>query len=206
MKPMSYVGLLMLVLSVFFLISAASAALVDNFTPAAGTSSSSGSTSGTDTGAGGNSSGGGTTASACDLTGTWDFVGIDTHTLVITQSGNTIHGDYVDQSGKIDGVLSGNSFTGTWSESPTYKGPNDAGKFVLTLASDCNSLSGTWGYDQASTGGHTWVGTKKSGSTGGSTGQATSVEGKKAPLSMVTMLGALCVAIVLLGIRSRRKG
>ncbi|MEI6293546.1 MAG: cohesin domain-containing protein [Methanomicrobiales archaeon] len=37
-------------------------------------------------------------------------------------------------------------------------------------------------------------------------GGTITVGGKKAPLSMVTMLGALCAAVVLLGIRSRRKG
>jgi len=69
-------------------------------------------------------------AAGCDMTGTWDFDGT---TLVITQSGGTVHGEYVDQSGKLDGTLSGKTFSGTWSESPTYKGPSDAGKFVLTL-------------------------------------------------------------------------
>lgn len=37
-------------------------------------------------------------------------------------------------------------------------------------------------------------------------GGTITVGGKKAPLSAVTLLGALCVAVIFLGIRSRRKG
>jgi hypothetical protein len=48
------------------------------------------------------------------------------------------------------------------------------------------------------------TGSTSSGS--GTTADTTSVVGGKAPLSTVTMVGALCVVVVLLGIRSRRKG
>jgi hypothetical protein len=48
------------------------------------------------------------------------------------------------------------------------------------------------------------TGSTSSGS--GTTTGTTNVGGGKAPLSTVTMVGALCVAVVLLGIRNRRKG
>ncbi|MCX6701562.1 MAG: FecR family protein, partial [Methanomicrobiales archaeon] len=125
MKTRSYFGLVTLVLSVLFFISAASA--------------------------------------ACDLTGTWDFITeSSTLTLVITQSGSSVHGNYNANSGKLDGTMSGNTFTGRWSEAPTYTGPKNAGGFVITVSGDCATFTGTCGLDQSSTGWN-WRGIKKSG-------------------------------------------
>jgi hypothetical protein len=127
MKTRSYFGLVTLVLSVLFFISAASA--------------------------------------ACDLTGTWDFVTeSSTLTLVITQSGSSVHGNYNANSGRLDGTMSGNTFTGRWSEAPTYTGPKNAGGFVITVSGDCATFTGTCGLDQSSTG-WSWRGIKKSGPT-----------------------------------------
>jgi len=133
MKPRSYFGLFILVLTAFFFISSASA--------------------------------------ACDMTGTWNGGGVWGN-MIFTQSGSTVHAEYTHDAGKLDGTLVGNKFTGRWSESPTYKGPGDAGGAVFTVAADCASFSGTWGYDQSSTS-SSWSGTKTSGSTGSTTTQPT---------------------------------
>ena len=123
MKPRSYFGLFILVLTAFFFISSASA--------------------------------------ACDMTGTWNGGGVWGN-MIFTQSGSTVHAEYTHDAGKLDGTLVGNKFTGRWSESPTYKGPGDAGGAVFTVSADCASFSGTWGYDQSSTS-SSWSGTKTSG-------------------------------------------
>jgi len=129
MKSMLYFRMIILVLSLVFLISFASA--------------------------------------ACDYSGTWVTNWGD---MTITQSGQygeIISGSYVHDSGKITGRLSGSTVTGKWSEAPTYSGPRDAGGFVFKF-NDCNSFSGTYGYDQA-TSGSTWSGTRKSGPTSSTT-------------------------------------
>ncbi|MEI6293545.1 MAG: hypothetical protein WCP36_07660 [Methanomicrobiales archaeon] len=95
----------------------------------------------------------------CDLTGTWNT---DFGKMVITQSGSTVHGEYDHDAGRLDGTMSGKTLTGRWSESPSYKGPGDAGGVVLTISDNCASFTGTWGYDQASSGSG-WSGTKTSG-------------------------------------------
>jgi hypothetical protein len=107
------------------------------------------------------SPGSGTATTTNNITGTWNT---DFGKMVITQSGSTVHGEYDHDDGKLDGILSGKTLTGRWSESPSYKGPSDAGGVVLTFSDNYASFSGTWGYDQASTGG-SWSGTKASAST-----------------------------------------
>ncbi len=66
--------------------------------------------------------------------------------MTLSQSGNLVTGTYTHDNGGIEGTVSGNTLTGRWSESPSYQEPNDAGQFVFTMAPDCGSFTGTWGY------------------------------------------------------------
>jgi hypothetical protein len=80
--------------------------------------------------------------------------------MVLVQTGNNVSGTYTHDSGHIVGTLSGNKLTGTWSESPSYSPPDDAGDVELTISGDCNSITGQWRY--GSTGGWSgsWSGTR----------------------------------------------
>lgn len=66
--------------------------------------------------------------------------------MLLTQNGNTITGTYVHDSGKISGKVSGNKLIGTWSESPSYAAPNDAGDIEFTMSNDGKSFTGSWRY------------------------------------------------------------
>ncbi|WP_319508931.1 hypothetical protein [uncultured Methanolobus sp.] len=52
--------------------------------------------------------------------GEWDSNWGD---MTITQSGDKIIGEYAHDDGKIEGVVNGDVFIGTWSESPSYAVP-----------------------------------------------------------------------------------
>jgi hypothetical protein len=79
--------------------------------------------------------------------GSWDS---DWGIMEFTQTGDKVIGTYTHDNGKIEGSVSGNTLTGTWSESPTYKPPKDAGDFVITLAADEKSFTGNWRYGSGS--------------------------------------------------------
>ena len=68
--------------------------------------------------------------------------------LEINLTGLRAGGTYIHDNGKIEGTLSadGRTLMGTWSEAPSYKPPQDAGKFILKLADDGQSFSGRWCY------------------------------------------------------------
>jgi hypothetical protein len=80
---------------------------------------------------------------ACNFTGIWDT---DFGDLQLTQTGNVLTGVYNYQEGKITGGVTGNTATGTWSESPSFQPPLDAGDFTFTLSSDCKLFTGQWRY------------------------------------------------------------
>jgi hypothetical protein len=91
-------------------------------------------------------------------TGTWETT---YGTMVLSQTGNQVTGNYEHDSGHITGTVSGNVLTGTWSEAPTYSpANNDAGDVQLTISPDGNSFTGGWRH--GSSGGWTmnWTGTK----------------------------------------------
>lgn len=81
--------------------------------------------------------------------------------MTVTQSGDKIIGEYPDDEGKIEGVVNGDTFIGTWSESPSYAEPNDAGDVELKLSKDGNSWTGQWRYGSEGTAWDgVWTGTK----------------------------------------------
>jgi hypothetical protein len=67
--------------------------------------------------------------------------------LTIKMNGQRLTGTYPHDQGRIDGTVSedGTTFTGTWSEAPSYSLPNDAGPLVLRLSQDKSSFDGQWG-------------------------------------------------------------
>jgi hypothetical protein len=100
-------------------------------------------------------SAGGASAPAgdCSWTGTWDVGWSGTSsggaTMTLLQNGDVVTGGYNYQDGTIAGTTSGLVLTGTWSEAPSHSPPDDAGPIEFTLAADCGSFSGRWGYGEA---------------------------------------------------------
>ena len=76
--------------------------------------------------------------------GTWET---SYGTMTLTQSGNSVDGNYTHDEGHISGTVSGSVLTGRWDEAPTRTGPSDAGPIQFTLAPDGQSFTGTWRYD-----------------------------------------------------------
>ena len=80
--------------------------------------------------------------------------------MILTQNGSIVTGTYTHDNGRINGTISGNVFTGTWSESASYSPPNDAGDMELTMAADGKSFSGKWRYGSEGSWGN-WEGGKR---------------------------------------------
>lgn len=80
-------------------------------------------------------------------TGKWDTG--HNGLMTLTQTGNSVTGVYEHEGGRITGIVSGNVFTGTWSEAPSYRPPDDAGDMEFTLAADGKSFTGRWRYDSS---------------------------------------------------------
>lgn len=90
-------------------------------------------------------------------TGTWST---NWGQMVLTQTGDTVTGNYTWDNGKITGKVVGNKLVGTWSEAPSYSPPNDAGDFEFTMSADGKSLSGVWRYGSSGGWSGDWTGTK----------------------------------------------
>jgi hypothetical protein len=71
----------------------------------------------------------------------------------VSQTGDHVSGTYDQGRGVIDGTISGNILSGSWTRK------NDRGVFRLSLSSDGNSFSGTWSRSDGS--GGPWIGTRK---------------------------------------------
>jgi hypothetical protein len=89
--------------------------------------------------------------------GTWDT---SWGTMVLTQAGDSVSGTYTWDSGHIEGSVTGNVFSGLWSEAPSYNLPDDAGTVVLTLSPDGNSITGNWRYGLSGAWDGSWTGTR----------------------------------------------
>jgi hypothetical protein len=90
-------------------------------------------------------------------TGTWGRA--DWGTMTVTQSGGRAKGTYTWDDGRMEGVVSGLVFKGTWNEAPTRQGPRDAGEFELRMSGDGKSFTGWWRYADGSASGD-WNGTR----------------------------------------------
>ena len=97
----------------------------------------------------------------CSWTGIWETNFGD---MELVQEGSTVTGSYTHDQGRISGTVSGNTFTGTWSEAPSYSPSNDAGGVQLVMAEGCTSFRGSWryGHDKTSWDGD-WTGTRARG-------------------------------------------
>jgi len=92
--------------------------------------------------------------------------------LETTVSEHNIKGTYTWDQGKIVGQIAkhGTDVSATWSESPDYKPPKNAGKVTWTLSADHNSFTGTWGYGDSFTNGTrggTWTGVRVTAASAG---------------------------------------
>ena len=82
------------------------------------------------------------TAATYSYTGTWQVSG-SWGTMTLTQSGNRVTGTYTHQSGSVNGMVSGNVFTGTWMQT----GNNRSGQLEFTMSADGMSFTVKWKYD-----------------------------------------------------------
>ncbi|MGE5405292.1 MAG: hypothetical protein ACM3PP_10205, partial [Candidatus Saccharibacteria bacterium] len=89
--------------------------------------------------------------------GTWNTTWGE---MKLTQDGSNINGTYVHATGKISGTLNGRTFTGKWSEAPTYTPPYEAGDVVITISTDGKSMTGKWRYGTSGDWQTNWRGTR----------------------------------------------
>ncbi|HVO14744.1 MAG TPA: hypothetical protein VMV26_05995 [Alphaproteobacteria bacterium] len=77
--------------------------------------------------------------------------------VVLRRTGERVvgHYDYGYGPGQIDGVVSGNRLTFSWQEGQ-YRGHGE-----LAIEADGAGFAGTWGYDEATTGGGSWTGRRR---------------------------------------------
>jgi hypothetical protein len=95
----------------------------------------------------------------CQWTGTWDT---EFGLMRLSQSGETVSGDYDWDQGQISGTVSGNVLRGTWNEAPSRQPPTDAGEVALTMRADCQSFTGQWRYGSSEAWRTGWFGQRVS--------------------------------------------
>jgi len=66
--------------------------------------------------------------------------------MVLKQEFNRITGTYEFGNGRIEGIISGYTLKGFWSEEPTYDCPSEKGPFEFNFSSNGNVFRGVWGY------------------------------------------------------------
>jgi hypothetical protein len=99
------------------------------------------------------------TAAPTPWSGSWDS---DWGIMEFTQTGDQVSATYTHNNGRIKGTISGNTLTGTWSESPSYTAPSHAGDVTFTLADDGKSFAGKWRYgSETGKWGGDWKATRK---------------------------------------------
>jgi len=76
----------------------------------------------------------------------------------LQQNGPSVSGTYKHSDGRIEGTISGNTLTGTWTQS------NGKGRIVFVFTPDASVFTGKWGYDDAEPSGQ-WNGKRKGGAT-----------------------------------------
>jgi len=83
-------------------------------------------------------------SASCNCEGRWNT---NWGEMSLTQAPDgQVTGTYTYDNGKIEGSISGMTFSGRWSESPSYQDPNDGGLVELEFSSDCKTFSGRWKY------------------------------------------------------------
>jgi hypothetical protein len=95
--------------------------------------------------------------SFCDVTGIWSATWGE---MFLFQSGSSLTGNYTWDDGRLEGSLSGSTFSGKWLEAPSYSEPRDAGDVEFIFSDDCTSFSGKWRYGSEGAWREDWTGTK----------------------------------------------
>jgi uncharacterized Zn-binding protein involved in type VI secretion len=80
--------------------------------------------------------------------------------MYLFQSGSGVTGNYTWDKGKLEGSLSGLTFTGRWLEAPSYSEPRDAGDVEFIFSDDCTSFKGKWRYASKGNWIEDWNGTR----------------------------------------------
>ena len=96
-----------------------------------------------------------------DFHGTWKT---NWGTLTVTQNGTHVTGAYTHKGGRLFGIVSGRTLTGTWSELPDYRAPH-LGPFVFTISLDGKAFTGKWRYAASKSWVGTWNGTLQATAT-----------------------------------------
>ena len=91
-------------------------------------------------------------------TGSWQT---DFGAMKLSQSGSSVKGTYTHDQGRIRGTADRALLSGTWSEAPTYRPPDDAGDVQLRMSVDGLSFTGRWRYGSSGDwSSATWTGTR----------------------------------------------
>lgn len=120
------------------------------------------------------------TAVSTPWTGTWNSPWGE---MKLIQDGSKVTGSYTHSQGKITGTVNGRTFTGTWSEAPSYAPPYEAGDLVMTMSGNQNTLNGKWRYGSSGDWMTNWKATRAgtTTSTSSSTQTSTSTISETAP-------------------------
>jgi hypothetical protein len=94
--------------------------------------------------------GGGGPSRAASFVGHWNST---FGPVGLTAVGDYVFGHYANSGGRVEGMVSGSRLTGSWSQSPSYAGSDDAGRVVLDLSATGMKITGTWGRGTSSTNG-----------------------------------------------------
>lgn len=96
-----------------------------------------------------------TATPTCSFAGAWNST---YNLLTLTLSNGSLTGRYMNGVGTVTGTQAGNVLSGQWSSSA------GTGRLQFTISSDCNSFTGTWGYNGAALP-YTWSGTRSTSPT-----------------------------------------
>ncbi len=96
------------------------------------------------------------TVSDPGFAGHWTSTEWGEHYIVV--EGATMKIIYTHDDGRVVGTLSGTTFTGWWTESPSRKDPRDAGEVEFTIRGDgdTRTVDGVWEYGDAGTVRENW--------------------------------------------------
>jgi hypothetical protein len=94
-------------------------------------------------------------SSSCSWTGNWST---RFGNMSLQQIGDMVKGTYDQDSGRIEGTISGTRLIGNWSEAPTFSPPGEAGQIVFMLSEDCMNFSGQWRYGSEGNWSSDWSG------------------------------------------------
>lgn len=84
----------------------------------------------------------GASAATVNWTGSWRTTDVSIGRIALTQTGSDLSGTYHGGSSRISGSISGNVFTGQWTEGRSRRG----GSMTLTMQADGRTLKGSWSF------------------------------------------------------------